>query len=79
MTKEEKTQLMKLIYKLDVLGDNNSIVRRYYDINTKKEWRSFINNYIKLLDKVKAVSSVKQPMTSEEGFDFVLDRYVKLK
>jgi hypothetical protein len=50
MTKEEKTQLMKLIYKLDVLGDNNSIVRRYYDINTKKEWRSFINNYIKLLN-----------------------------
>jgi hypothetical protein len=50
MTKEESTQLMKLIYKLDSLGDNNSVVRRYYDINTKKEWRNFINNHIKLLN-----------------------------
>ena len=50
MTKEESTQLMKLIYKLDVLGDSNSIVRSYYDINTKKEWRNFINNHIKLLN-----------------------------
>ena len=50
MTKEESTQLMKLIYKLDVLGDNNSVVRKYYDINTKKEWRNFINNHIKLLN-----------------------------
>ena len=50
MTKEEKIKLMKLIYKLDVLGDSNSIVRSYYDINTKKEWRNFINNHIKLLN-----------------------------
>ena len=51
MKKEDKIELLKLIYKIDNAGEYNSMIRRYFDINTKKEWKEFIRKYIKLLDK----------------------------
>jgi len=49
--KEDKIELLKLLYKIDIAGEYNSMVRSYFDINTKKEWKEFIRKYIKLLDK----------------------------
>ena len=50
MKKEDKIELLKLIYKIDNAGEFNSMIRRYFDINTKKEWKEFIRKYIKLLN-----------------------------
>ena len=49
MKTEEKFELLKFIYKIDNAGEFNSMIRRYFDINTKKEWKKFTKKYTELL------------------------------
>ncbi len=51
LTQLENLELLKLIYKINNLGEFNSMVRTYFDINTKKEWKNFIKKYSEILEK----------------------------
>tara|TARA_R100000231_G_C5280084_1_gene151323 strand:+ start:111 stop:287 length:177 start_codon:yes stop_codon:yes gene_type:complete len=55
MTNEEKIQLVELIYKLDTMGVNNTMVRQHFDndgrlgLHKPKNWSKFIQNYRDLI------------------------------
>ena len=46
MTQQEKLELKKLLYKILSMGDSNSMVRRQFDIISRKDWQKFILEYI---------------------------------
>ena len=50
MTKTEKVELQKLLYKIMSMGDNNSMVRRQFDIISRKDWQKFILDFIDLIE-----------------------------
>ena len=50
MKKENKIELMKFIYLIDVIGVNNSMLRLEFEKANKKEWRKFIQS---LIDKLE--------------------------
>ena len=50
MKKENKIELMEFIYKIDVIGVNNSMLRKEFDKHNKKQWREFIEKQIKILE-----------------------------
>lgn len=50
MTKENKIELMKFIYKIDVIGVYNSMLRNEFGKLDKKQWREFIDKQIKNLE-----------------------------
>ena len=50
MKQQNKIELMKFIYKIDVIGVNNSMLRKEFDKNDKKQWREFIDKQIKILE-----------------------------
>ena len=50
MTNKEKLELKKLLYKILIMGDHNSMVRNYFDITNKKDWLKFIDKYLKTLE-----------------------------
>jgi len=55
MTNEEKIQLVELIYKLDTMGVNNTMVRQHFDkdgelgLHKPKNWRKFIQSHRDLI------------------------------
>ena len=49
MTEQEKLELKKLLYKIMTMGDNNSMVRKQFDIISKKDWQKFILEHIELI------------------------------
>ena len=51
MKKENKIELMEFIYKIDVMGVNNSMLRKEFDKHDKKQWREFIEKQIKILNE----------------------------
>tara|TARA_R100001079_G_scaffold110304_2_gene85348 strand:- start:3314 stop:3499 length:186 start_codon:yes stop_codon:yes gene_type:complete len=50
MTNKDKLELKKLLYEIMVIGDNNSMVRKHFDITKKKDWIKFIDKYLKTLE-----------------------------
>ena len=50
MKEENKFELMKFIYLIDVIGVHNSMLRLKFDKPNKKEWRKFIQS---LIDKLE--------------------------
>ena len=50
MKEENKMELMKFIYLIDVIGVNNSMLRLEFEKANKKEWRKFIQS---LIDKLE--------------------------
>jgi hypothetical protein len=51
MKTENKIKLMKFIYTIDNLGHYNAMLRKEFKKLNKKEWRNFIDEHIKILDK----------------------------
>ncbi len=52
LTQLENLELLKLIYKISNLGEFNSMIRAYFNISTKKEWKNFIKNYTEILNNI---------------------------
>ena len=49
MTNKDKYELMKLICKIMVMGEHNSLIRHYFNITNKKDWVKFIDKHLKTL------------------------------
>ena len=55
MTNEEKIKLVELIYKLDIMGVNNTMVRQHFDndgelgLHKPKNWNKFIQSHRDLI------------------------------
>ena len=50
MTDQEKFELNKLLYKIMIMGDSNSMIRQQFEITKKKDWQKFMLEFI---DKIK--------------------------
>lgn len=50
MTKQEKFELQKLLYKIMTMGDCNSMIRLRFDKTKRKDWQKFMLEFI---DKIK--------------------------
>tara|TARA_R100001510_G_C7649066_1_gene206447 strand:- start:244 stop:396 length:153 start_codon:yes stop_codon:yes gene_type:complete len=50
MTDQEKFELKKLLYKIMIMGDSNSMIRQQFEITKKKDWQKFMLEFI---DKIK--------------------------
>tara|TARA_A100001201_G_scaffold65818_1_gene61717 strand:- start:295 stop:471 length:177 start_codon:yes stop_codon:yes gene_type:complete len=49
MTNKDKYELMKLICKIMVMGEHNSLIRHYFNITNKQDWVKFIDKHLKTL------------------------------
>ncbi len=53
MKKENKLKLMEFIYKIDIIGVHNAMLRLEFEKANKKEWRKFIQSLIDSLKELK--------------------------